>query len=245
MAPSHTVRRLAATLSRLFGAYLPDPFVLAVMLTLITAVAAGLHGASFGDVVAAWQGPRGFWSLLAFTMQMALILVTGHTLAAAPPIARALEAAARWPKSARAAVWLVTFLSIATSLINWGLGLVVGALLARAVGQRARREGLAVHYPLLCAGGYAGLMCWHGGLSGSAPLVMTTRSKVDELLDPSVATLPFTETVLAPLNLLISGGLLLAIPALAAALCPSGDDATQAPDLSSSPRPEEPMDHSN
>ena len=71
------IRRLGASLARIFRAVTPDPFVLAIGLTVVTGLLAMLlRPVSFGAVIDAWQG--GFWSLLAFSMQMCLVLVTGH-----------------------------------------------------------------------------------------------------------------------------------------------------------------------
>ena len=64
---------------------------------------------------------------------------------------------------------------IVFGLLNWGLGLIVGALLARDVGRSLQSRGIRAHYPLIAAAGYMGLLVWHGGFSGSAPLSMRAR----------------------------------------------------------------------
>jgi short-chain fatty acids transporter len=118
-----------------------------------------------------------------------------------------------------------------TALLNWGLGLIVGAIVAREVGRSCARRGVEAHYPLIAAAGYAGLLCWHGGLSGSAPLMMTTTKNVAKFLGPelaaSVGTLPMSATVLAPRNLIATGGLLLIVPLLAASLAPRAGEPMQ------------------
>jgi short-chain fatty acids transporter len=96
------IRRLGHRCAAIFRAITPDPFVLAVGLTLVVfAMALVFQGASPVEVVRAWQGDKGFWSLLAFTMQMLLILVTGHALASSPPLQRAIQTLARQPLSSR------------------------------------------------------------------------------------------------------------------------------------------------
>lgn len=206
---------------------MPDPFVIAVALTLLTALlASALDGLGPLALSRAWLGTRerGLWSLLAFSMQMVLILVTGHALAAAPPVARLVRRLADLPRSGAQAAALVGFVAVVCSLLHWGLGLIVGALCAREVGRAAREHGRPIHYPLVCAAGYVGMMTWHGGLSGSAPLKVTTRGDLVELLGPelgaSVAPIPFTESVFGWPNLLVTGGLLVFVPLVLAAMAP-------------------------
>lgn len=213
---------------------MPDPFVLAVLLTFVAfgwaAVATGKGPIA---IMEAWQGDTGFWSLLRFTMQMVLILVTGHALASAPPVARGIRALAQIPRSGPGAVALVSAVAMGMALLNWGLGLIVGALLAREVGRATAARGIRVHYPLVVAAGYTGLLCWHGGLSGTAPIKMTTEGDVSRFLGPElsaqIGTVPLTETVLGPANLAITGGLLVLVPLCAALLSPRGDEAVEPP----------------
>jgi short-chain fatty acids transporter len=220
---------IGGALARFFRAVTPDPFVLAILLTLLTGLLAlALTDTTVDGVITGWQGPSGFWKLLAFSMQMCLILVTGHALASTPLVRRQIAAVVALPKSAGAAGALVAFVAIATSLLNWGLALIVGALVAREMGRSCQRRGVRVHYPLLVAAGYTGLMCWHGGFSGSAPLKVTTQKDLVELLGAELgartAPLSTFETILSPMNLVISGGLLVLVPVVIWFLSPRGDD---------------------
>lgn len=229
------IRRLGYRFASLARAVTPDPFVLAVGLTLVVFVlAAAVQGTGPVEIIRAWQGDSGFWSLLAFAMQMVLILVTGHALASSPAVSALLGRIASLPRTGAQAAGLVSFVAIATALLNWGLGLVVGAILAREVGKSCAARGVRAHYPLLAAAGYTGLMCWHGGFSGTAPLMMTTEANVERFLGEEMAaavgTLPFTETVLSPFNALVTGGLLVLVPLLCAALAPKKDDPAEAID---------------
>lgn len=226
------IRRLGHHFAAFARATTPDPFVLAIGLTLLVfLLAAVIQGTGPVEIIEAWQGDTGFWSLLAFTMQMVLILVTGHALASSPAVSRAIAWFARLPRSGAQAAWLVSTVAIVTSLLNWGLGLVVGAILAREVGRSCSERGVHAHYPLLAAAGYTGLMCWHGGMSGTAPLMMTTEENVAKFLGPELAarvgTIPFTETVLGAENLLVTGGLLVLVPLLCAAMAPKKDDPAE------------------
>ena len=115
--------------------YIPDPYLYAVTLTFITALAAAIWTPSApAAIVDAWYS--GIWDILAFALQMALILVTGVTLADAPPVRRLLERLASIPTTQNSAV-IVTFLAAAAaSWLNWGLGTVIGALVAREIAKR-------------------------------------------------------------------------------------------------------------
>ena len=110
-------------------------------------------------------------------------------------------------------------------LVNWGLGLIVGALLAREVGKGLEQRNIKSHYPLIAAAGYMGMLTWHGGLSGSAPLSMTTTAGAEKVLPAAYAaqagTIPLTDTIFSPLNLLVSLGLLVIVPVFLALLAPT------------------------
>src|ERR1700681_3880612 len=115
--------------------WVPDAFVFALLATLIVIVAGvALTPSSLPQVIDAWG--RGFWELIPFTLQMALIIITGHVLATSPPIGRVIRTIASWPRTPRGAVALVTFFTLAASWFNWGFSLVFGAVLAIEVGRR-------------------------------------------------------------------------------------------------------------
>jgi len=263
------ISRLGLRLSTIFERTAPDPFVIAVLLSVLTFALAVSLG-SFPDIGAeqatlsasdraaavfdAWRGSDGLWKFLAFSMQMSLILVTGHALASSRPVARAITRLASVPASTAQGAALVGFIAAATGLINWGLGLIVGALLARDVGRSLAARGVRVHYPLIVAAGYMGLLVWHGGLSGSAPIKSTTRAELATVfpqasldqLGEAVVT-PLNETVGSGLNLFVSGGLLIVIPALLWVLTPRHDDecrpmpeAREAPEDAPEPAPADP-----
>lgn len=225
---------LGQRIARVFRATAPDPFVLAVLLTALTYLLALLctapapgspraQGAYALTLLDDWQ--NGFWSLLAFAMQMCLILVTGHALASSPPVARLLRRLAGLPRTGPQGAAMTALVAIAFGLINWGFGLIVGAILARDVGRALRARGVALPPGLLAAAGYTTMMVWHGGLSGSAPLKVVAEKDLVEVLGAdlaaSVGPMPVGETIFAPLNLLVTGGLLVLIPALFWLLCPS------------------------
>jgi short-chain fatty acids transporter len=150
--------------------WVPDAFIFALLATLIV-VGAGVLAtpATLGQVVDAWG--RGFWDLIPFTLQMSLVIITGHVLATSPPMQRLIRFIASWPATPKGAVALVTFFALASSWINWGFSLVFTAVLAREVARRLD----TVDYRALCAASFLGIgSVWAQGLSGSAALQMAT-----------------------------------------------------------------------
>jgi len=230
---------LGLRLSRVFERVVPDPFVLALLLTVVAFVLAIWLG-DFGDPSAgvagkavaaldAWRGGDGLWRFLAFGMRMCLVLVTGHALASCPPMRAAIDRLARLPRGGASAAALVGLVAALAGLVNWGLGLIVGALLAREVGRSLAERGVGHHYPLLAAAGYMGLLVWHGGLSGSAPLTMAKPAEAAAVLPVgyeayAAAGVDLSRTIGSGLNLVVTGGLVLLVPITLALLCPKGHD---------------------
>ncbi len=229
---ANLLQRAGDRFAHFFRKTTPDPMVLAILLTGLTFGLAWLsQDAGPAQIIAAWQGDAGFFSLLAFSMQMVLILVTGHALACSPIAEKLIRRVSSLARSPRAAVALVSATAMLCGLLNWGLGLIVGAMLARDMGRSLGRRNIPHNYPLLAAAGYTGMLCWHGGLSGSAPLKMTLEADVRKFLGTELAarvgTLPFTESVLAAPNLIITGGLLILVPLLLFYLHPRRDEASE------------------
>lgn len=150
--------------------WVPDAFIFALIATIIVVVAGVTFTPStIPQVIDAWG--RGFWELIPFTLQMALIIITGHVLATSTPIGRVIRRVAAWPTTPRNAVALVAFFAMASSWFNWGFSLIFSAVLAKEVARRV--EG--VDYRALAAASFLGLgSVWAQGLSGSAALQMAT-----------------------------------------------------------------------
>ena len=129
-----------------------------------------------------WEG--GLWSngLLVFALQMMLMLVLGHVLALTRPVNAFANGIASLCTNTATAAFLVSFLTISVSFLNWGLALIFGAILARKVGEYAKRRGVAINYAIVGAAGYSGLMTWHGGLSGSAPIKVAEPGHLKTLM---------------------------------------------------------------
>ncbi len=202
------ISRLGSFCSRIAETVVPDPFIFALLLTLATAVLGiALTPATPWQMVEYWM--KGFWDLLAFGMQMVLILVTGGVLAQSPPVRKWIGALAYLPRTAGVAVVLVSVVAMTAALINWGLGLIAGALLARESARSLAKRGIPHHYPLLGAAGYTGLLVWHGGLSGSAPLTVATPG---HFLEKTVGIIPVHQTLFSALNAFVTLAMLISVP---------------------------------
>src|SRR4026207_716177 len=84
-------------LSDWFERWFPDAFVLALTAVVIVFGASVASGSSVMQT-AQWVG-AGFWDLVAFTMQMAMIIVTGYAVATAPPVYAVVKRIARVPRN--------------------------------------------------------------------------------------------------------------------------------------------------
>ncbi|MCG6111995.1 MAG: TIGR00366 family protein [Paracoccus sp.] len=197
------LRFLARPATRLMERWLPDAFIFVIVLTLLAAAAAMLtQGTDPVDLVRMWG--NGFWELLSFAMQMLLVLVTGFILASSPPVRRVLRRLAGLARSRGGAIVLVSVVSLAASWINWGFGLVVGAIFAREVARLVR-----VDYRLLVAAAYSGFVIWHGGLSGSIPLTVATPGHFTE---DQIGVIATSGTIFAGWNLLIVLAVVIVVP---------------------------------
>ncbi len=190
---------------RVVNRWLPDAFLFAIILTIVVFIGSMLAtGMGPIKVVAAWGSSTGFWGLLAFSMQMALVLVFGSAMASAKPCKKALRFVAGLCHNNMQAIVVTTFISTICCWLNWGFGLVAGALLAKEVVRRVP----TVDYPLLIASAYSGFVIWHAGLSGSIPLDMVTGKDFGGVLYQA----PITDTVFHPMNLIMVGVILVAMP---------------------------------
>ena len=193
------VARAALRLTAWTERWIPDAFIFALLATVLVFIAALIWTPSSPfQVVDAWG--NGFWDLIPFTLQMSLIIITGHVLATSAPMGKAIRAIAGWARTPRGAVALVTFFALATSWFNWGFSLVFSAVLAREVARRV--EG--VDYRALAAASMLGLgSIWAQGLSGSAALQMATPGALQPQIREIVAVgglvpgglIPFRHTI--------------------------------------------------
>jgi short-chain fatty acids transporter len=201
---------------RLVERYLPDPYIFVLLLTLVVFAAAMLFEQQ-SPLAVVTQWGDGFWGLLSFSMQMLLVLVAGYMLASTPLVTGLLHRLAALAKSPGQAIILVTLISLLASWLNWGFGLVVGALFAKALARQ-----IQVDYRLLVASAYSGFIVWHGGLAGSVPLTIATPGHFSENL---IGLIPTTDTIFANFNLLLVAILFIAVPLVNRLMLPKAADS--------------------
>jgi short-chain fatty acids transporter len=199
------------------------------MLTLVTIMLALIFTNNSSDnnhlftILSYWE--NGIWNnnLLVFAYQMMLILVLGHVLVLSKPMERLILGITKYVKNTSNAAVLVAASTMLVSFFNWGLGLIFGAILARKVGEYAQANGIPINYPLIGASGYVGLMVWHGGISGSAPIKASENGHLKGLLENIVSEEVLVQlpesvstafTVFSPSNIIVFCTVLLAISSL-------------------------------
>jgi short-chain fatty acids transporter len=202
-------------LGKIFKRVLPTPFTIAVLLTLFTFMLALIFTEPSGEqnhllqILSFWE--QGVWHspLLVFAFQMMLMLVLGHTLALSKPVENIITKGVKLCKNTSSAAAIITFSTILVSLLNWGLGLIFGAIFARKFGEYAHAQNIKINYALIGAAGYSGLMVWHGGISGSAPLKIAEEG---HFLSSKIGVISQSETVFSTMNISLSVVLLFILP---------------------------------
>lgn len=218
---------ITKTIETLFQRYIPSPFVIAVLLTLFTMLLALFFTENTTEqahpiaVLTFWE--EGIWnnSLLVFAYQMMLILVLGHVLVLSAPVSWLIDKIIIYAKDTVSAVILISITTMLVAFFNWGLGLIFGAIMARKVGEASLQRGFPINYPLIGASGYIGLMVWHGGMSGSAPLKVAEEGHLSSLMEgitnPDILnqipeSITDGQTIFSWWNLLIFAVLLVVVP---------------------------------
>jgi short-chain fatty acids transporter len=225
------IERAALRLSAWAERWLPDAFVFALVATLLVFAAGLLIGVGPRALVDAWGG--GFWELIGFTMQMALVIITGYVVASAPPVFRLITRLAAWPRSPRGAVATVSAFALVSAWLNWGFSLIFSAVLAREIARRTR----GADYRALGAASLLGLgSVWAQGLSGSAALQMATPGALPPRVRDLVAAgglvpgglIDFTHTIFLWQSLASVAVELAVVTALMWLAAPTGERARDA-----------------
>ena len=153
---------------------------------------------------------------------MALVLVLGTALATAPLVKKAINSAAEVPKTPTSAIVFITVVSMIACWLNWGFGLVVGAILAKEIAKKVKN----VDYRLLIASAYSGFVIWHAGFSGSIPLQLA--SYTDDIGKQTAgavsASIPTSQTIFSAWNLIIVIAIVIIIAFVNAQMHPSPED---------------------
>ncbi|ANH38590.1 Short-chain fatty acids transporter [Nocardioides dokdonensis FR1436] len=201
--------------------FIPSALVFAIVLTFIVALLALLMTDTGPvDVVRGWGD--GLSGLLAFMTQMSLILLLGHTLANTGPVRALLSRLGGLPKTALQGYLFVFLVASVACLITWGLGLVVGVLLAVEVAKQGREKGLRLHFPMLVAAGYSGYVIWHMGYSGSGTLTAATEGSF--IAEQLGETIPISETTFAWWNIVAIVATIVVVGIGLALVAPRGGD---------------------
>lgn len=206
------MNRLTSFFTELMRKYLPDPFVFAIVLTWLTLILAIVfeHQNPI-DMTTAWG--KGFWSLLAFGMQMTVILAMGAVLATTPQVDRMLNWLVRKVHTPHMAIIVATLIGGIGSYLNWGFGLIVGGVMARKLAMSVK----GVHYPLIIASAYSGFCLYGLGLSATIPMTISTAGHP---LEKQIGIVPLAQTIFSPWMLGTALVVLIILPLLNASMHP-------------------------
>lgn len=169
----------------------PDSFVFAALAVIVVAVADLALGAKPMDVASSFGG--GFWTMIPFTMQMTIVVISGYVVATSAPVSRFVDAIAGIPTSARGAIAFVAFMSMAASFLNYALSLIFGGLLVLAL---ARRTDLKMDYRAATGAAYLGLgATWALGLNSSAAQLQANAASLPKAISDITGVIPFSQTI--------------------------------------------------
>ncbi|MED0661279.1 short-chain fatty acid transporter [Bacillus smithii] len=206
------MEKLTNFFTNLMRKYLPDPFVFAIGLTLLTMILSiVVEGQGFKEMTLNWG--NGFWDLLAFTAQMAVILAAGYVLATSPLIDKLLNKIASKVRTPKAAIIAATLVGGIGCYLNWGFGLVIGSVMAKKLAMKVK----GVHYPLIIASAYSGFPLYGLGLSASIPVLISTPGHP---MEKTMGVIPLSETIFSPPVIMTSIVLIITLPMLNAMLHP-------------------------
>jgi len=217
----------AQAVTRWAERWFPDAYIFAAIAVLLVSAGAWTMGAPLQSIGNAFGD--GYWSLIPFTMQMAMVAISGYVLAVSPPAAALIARLARIPKSGRSAVAFVALTSILASFLSWAISLVFAGLLVRAL---ARRVDLRLDYRAAGAAAYLGLgATWALGFSSSAAQLQANPASLPPALLAITGVIPFSQTIFLPQSMLLALILLILSVAIAYLSAPHDVNARTATDL--------------
>jgi short-chain fatty acids transporter len=216
------IRSLSNFFTGIMQRWLPDAFIIAIVLTFVVLIGGVLgQGHTPAKMVDFWGD--GVWNLLVFSMQVTITLVTGSVLAQTAVVKKGLRKLASLAKTPSQAIILMTAIALICCWISWGFGLITSALMAREIAKQVK----GVHYPLLVASAYSGMLIWHSGLSGSIPLkIAVSDGDVLGTLMNGV-TIPLSETIFSWEVITICLVLLVTLPIINRLMMPEPHDTIE------------------
>jgi len=209
--------KLGQKFTDLFIKYMPSAYVFALLLTLIAGFLALVWtDASFMQVVSGWY--NGFWDLLAFGMQIVLIIVTAFSIAQSSTVAKAIDNFAKYIKTPMQVYLSVLIIGALLSIISFGMLVLVG-IFARELALRVK----GVHYPFLIACVYFSMGAWVTGLSSSIALLLNTQDNF--LIKAGILSevIPTSFTLGSSLNIAMIALFVIVSPILFLILAPKKD----------------------
>ncbi len=209
---------------KVFRRLFPSPFTIAILLTILTFSLAIFFQKPVSQTTSSyiyelanyWE--NGVWNKggMVFAFQMMLMLVLGYLLALSKPIDFVINKLVLLCNTTAKAAFTITLFTLIVSFFNWGFGLIFGAIFVKKVIDYATINQLKIHTGLIGAAGYSGLMVWHGGLSGSAPIKAAEAGNILSMVENGSTTIPnaidLSQTIFSSMNVVVSILLLLLLP---------------------------------
>ena len=210
------INNISKFFTRILERWLPDAFVIAISITFIVLFTeVFIQDHSPLKMVRLWGD--GIWNLLVFSMQVTITVFTGSVLAQTDAVKRSLKSLASVAKNPSQAIILMSMIALICCWISWGFGLIASALMAREIAYQVK----GVHYPLLVASAYSGMLIWHAGLSGSIPLKIAAidNDQLSSLLNNT--TIPLSETIFSWESLVVCVILFVTLPIINKLMLPA------------------------
>lgn len=211
------IHKLGRKFTDIFQKNMPDAFVFALVLTLITGLMAYFWmDTTAMEVVGSWYD--GFWMLLEFGMQMVLLVITGYSIALSPVVKVAIDLLATKIKTPRQVYFFVILIGSLLCMISWGW-VIITAVLGRELAIRIK----GINYPFLIACVYFSHIGWVNGLSSSIPLLLNTDNNF--IIEAAIltTTIPTAFTLGSSLNMVMLILLIILGPILMILLIPKED----------------------
>jgi len=219
------LQRAVSSCVYLFERVMPDPFVIVILLTALVALFAVAFApkGSPETILSGWY--KGIFGIFTFAFQMVLVLVTGYALASAPLIKAGLRNVSRLAVGPCSAVLLVFIVGAVATFLNWGFGLVVGALLSKQVAKQVR-----VDFAWLVAAAYSSWVLWaFTGMSSSIALSIASPGNPLNIVEQHThLAVPLSHTVFSGWNLLAGLAAMVVIPVVFILMRPAERDVIAA-----------------